>query len=279
MRFFDVTPTGRIINTFSKDMDDIDAQLPRVAEMLTTYAVTILLTLAVVAYVIPYFLIPIVPVFLAYLLVARVSRPTLQQTKRVEHATRSPVVSQLGATIEGLTTVHAFTKESQFAARFQQLVDLNARVLLADVYSNRWLALRLEFITLTMAVMVSAWVVGLSRQLSPELAGLALLYVSTLTGLFEYTTRLGSEVEARFTAVERIMQYTQQVPVEEEHGESDSGSAQHRRFKETPALRTSSVDFTVRGEEMGRQNKSVERFERVVWQGVDFHRHLCLHSA
>ena len=38
-------------------------------------------------------------------------------------------------------------------------------------------------------------------------AGLALAYASQLSGIFQYTVRLSTETEARFTSVERIQSY------------------------------------------------------------------------
>ena len=142
-------------------------------------------------------------------------RTPFTSSERLSHTARSPLVSQLQVTVDGLATVHAFTKEATFTATFGRRLDLYLRVLLADVYANRWYALRLELVTLGMTAAVAGLVVGLSGTLDPELAGLALLYASTLTGLFEYTTRLSSEAEARFTSIERISRHIENVPPEE----------------------------------------------------------------
>jgi hypothetical protein len=57
-------------------------------------------------------------------------------------------------------------------------------------------------------------VAGLRDDIDPELAGLALLYVSSLGGLFQFTSRMLAECEARFTAVERITSYIDTLPEE-----------------------------------------------------------------
>lgn len=196
-------------------MDDADTQLPRVLESLLQNIIYILMTVAVIAYVLPYFLIPAAALCCLYIVVVRFYSPMQRQVKRLAHTARSPLVSQLQVTVDGLATVHAFAKEATFAATFARQLDLYLRVLLADVYANRWYALRLEFVTLGMTASVAGLIVGLSGTLDPELAGLALLYASTLTGLFEYTTRLSSEAEARFTSIERIIRHIQNVAPEE----------------------------------------------------------------
>lgn len=61
-------------------------------------------------------------------------------------------------------------------------------------------------------------VAGLRDSIDPEKAGLALLYVSSLGGLFQFTSRMLAECEARFTAVERITSYIETLP--EEHTDS-----------------------------------------------------------
>lgn len=65
---------------------------------------------------------------------------------------------------------------------------------------------------------VALLVAGLRDSIAPESAGLALLYVSTLGGLFQFTSRMIAEVEARFTAVERITSYIDTLPQEAEGG-------------------------------------------------------------
>ncbi|TDH15506.1 hypothetical protein EPR50_G00032240 [Perca flavescens] len=51
-------------------------------------------------------------------------------------------------------------------------------------------------------------------QIPPAYAGLAISYAVQLTGLFQFTVRLASETEARFTSVERIHHYIQSLSQE-----------------------------------------------------------------
>lgn len=47
----------------------------------------------------------------------------------------------------------------------------------------------------------------LHGQVPPALAGLALSYAAHISGVFQYTLRLVSEIEIRFISVERISSY------------------------------------------------------------------------
>ena len=49
--------------------------------------------------------------------------------------------------------------------------------------------------------------VALRGSVEVAFAGLALAYASQLSGIFQYTVRLSTETEARFTSVERINNY------------------------------------------------------------------------
>ena len=44
----------------------------------------------------------------------------------------------------------------------------------------------------------------LRRVVDPSFAGLALAYATQLSGIFQYTVRLSTETEARFTSVQRL---------------------------------------------------------------------------
>lgn len=48
----------------------------------------------------------------------------------------------------------------------------------------------------------------LRGSVEASFAGLALAYAAQLSGIFQYTVRLSTETEARFTSVQRISNYT-----------------------------------------------------------------------
>jgi len=69
MSFFDTTPSGRILNRFSKDIYTIDEIIPRslLAFLFTFFAV--INTIVVVSYATPLFMIVILPLTVLYLLI------------------------------------------------------------------------------------------------------------------------------------------------------------------------------------------------------------------
>ncbi|EDQ90078.1 uncharacterized protein MONBRDRAFT_82, partial [Monosiga brevicollis MX1] len=214
MAFFDSTPTGRILNRFAKDLDDVDVQLPAVLEQLLQNMFLIIFSLGVVAYVVPWFLIPLVPIMCFYVYLVRYFRPTQRETKRLDNISRSPLFSHLTATLQGLPTLHAFAKERPFLRELCLRLDENTMAFYSFWYSSRWFAYRLDFVTIMLTASVAVLMLILRNDIDPELAGLGLLYVSSLGGMFQFTTRLTAETEARFTAVERITGYITDLPSE-----------------------------------------------------------------
>ena len=69
MSFFDTTPSGRILNRFSKDIYTIDEIVPRsIFAFLTTFF-AVLSTIFVISYATPIFTSVIVPLVIFYMLV------------------------------------------------------------------------------------------------------------------------------------------------------------------------------------------------------------------
>ena len=102
MYFFDTTPTGRILNRFTKDIDMIDFMMPNTLRFFMIMLGSIVSVFVVIAYSTPIFLAVLGPVVFVLLLILIVYLPTSRQLRRLESVTRSPVFSHVAETIQGV---------------------------------------------------------------------------------------------------------------------------------------------------------------------------------
>ena len=183
MAFFDTTPTGRILNRFSKDLDEIDIHLPFNTESSCQNIIRIFISIAMIATVFPWFLVGLLPLIVLFLLIVRVFNRSVRQLKRMDGVTRSPLYSHLTATVQGLSTLHAYNKMADFNAVFKEYLDLNTRPLFLFFCSNRWLAVRLDMLTVGIVSIAALMVVLIKGTLPPAFLGLVLTYSLRVRGL------------------------------------------------------------------------------------------------
>jgi len=214
MQFFDTTPTGRIQNLFSRDMDEVDVWLPITVENILQNLWIVLFAVLFVCLVFPWFIIPLLILAVFFYMISTVFRVAIRDLKRLESVSQSPIFSWVGATVQGLRTIHAFEKESDFLARFTKMFDENTTCLYLGSIAMRWLAVRIDTLAVTSVCITAFLTVILHGQVPPALAGLALAYAAHISGVFHYTVRLMSDTEVRFISVERLNLYHESLECE-----------------------------------------------------------------
>uniref|UniRef100_A0A672PR58 ATP binding cassette subfamily C member 12 n=1 Tax=Sinocyclocheilus grahami TaxID=75366 RepID=A0A672PR58_SINGR len=204
MSFFDTTPTGRLVNRFSKDQDEVDAVLPFNMENFLQFCLIVTFTLLTICVVFPYLLIAVAVLAVIFATILYVFQRSIRQMKRMENVSRSPWISLTTSTIQGLSTIHAYDKRKQF----KMLSDTNSNHFMLFNCGTRWLSFWLDFLSATVTLIVALFVVLSSNEaINPSQKGLALSYTIQLTGILQFVVRLSTEVEAKFTSVERLLEY------------------------------------------------------------------------
>ncbi|XP_076459189.1 multidrug resistance-associated protein 1-like [Babylonia areolata] len=209
MHFFDVTPLGRIINRFSKDIDLIDNVLPMNVRMFLLCFLHVLGTVVIISMGTPVFLAVILPLMIVYYFVQRFYVATSRQLKRLESTSRSPIFSHFGETITGATTIRAFHQQDHFISQSEGKVDENQVSYFPSIVSNRWLAIRLEFVGNCIIFFASLFAVIGREDLSPGIVGLSVSYAMNVTQTLNWMVRMTCELETNIVAVERVKEYTE----------------------------------------------------------------------
>ncbi|XP_048350845.1 ATP-binding cassette sub-family C member 4 isoform X2 [Sphaerodactylus townsendi] len=207
--FFDRNPIGRILNRFSKDIGHLDDLLPLTFLDFIQVLLQLLSVVGVAVVVMPWILIPLVPLFIIFVFLRRYFLDTSRDIKRLESTTRSPVFSHLSSSLQGLWTIRAFKAEQRFQELFDAHQDLHSEAWFLFLTTSRWFAVRLDAICAIFVVVVAFSCVLLAQTLDAGQVGLALSYAITLMGMFQWGVRQSAEVENLMISVERVMEYTE----------------------------------------------------------------------
>ncbi|XP_043350866.1 ATP-binding cassette sub-family C member 12 isoform X3 [Dermochelys coriacea] len=207
MSFFDTTPTGRLMNRFSKDVDELDVRLPFHAENFLQQFFMVISILIIIAIVFPFLLIAVVVLATIFVILFQIFQRAIRELKRMENISRSPWFSHITSSVQGLSVIHAYNKKEEYINQFKMLNDENCSHFLLFNYALRWFAVRTD-ILMTLVTFIVALFVALSPPfISTAAKGLALSYIIQLSGLLQVCVRTGTEIEAKFTSVEQIQEY------------------------------------------------------------------------
>ena len=206
--FFDVTPTGRILNRFAGDMDQIDGLLPRFFLMLLEkiwemFGVMVLCCLST-----PYFVLLFIPLGFVFVRWMNYFRATNRVLKRLESVSRSPVISLFEETLRGLDSIRGYGMSQTFVKELENRMDINNSAYWFYYISGRWLSVRLDGLSCIVVYAAAAAIVAFSDSISLIAAGLALVYAMMMTAKLQGLVRNAVDVEGYMVAVERLKYYS-----------------------------------------------------------------------
>ncbi|XP_033096664.1 ATP-binding cassette sub-family C member 8-like [Anneissia japonica] len=209
-RFFDTTPTGRILNRFSSDMQVLDQKMLNMLPFHIRTAMLVIGGLIVNAIVSYIFVIPIIPIALAYYFLLKYYLSASRDSKRIESITRSPVYSHFGETINGLDSVRAFQEQVPFLQRLVEKIDHNSTILLYQQVLTLWLSVRLSAVgsLIILSSGIATLIPGSLGYLDASLVGLAITYAISMSTFLSVIVQRMAQIETMMNAMERSQRWT-----------------------------------------------------------------------
>ncbi|XP_053473507.1 multidrug resistance-associated protein 1 isoform X2 [Ictalurus furcatus] len=207
MSFFERTPSGNLVNRFSKETDTIDSVIPSIIKMFMGSLFNVLGSCAVILIATPLVGIIILPLGLFYFFVQRFYVASSRQLKRLESVSRSPVYTHFSETLLGTSVIRAFGVQKRFIGESDRRVDHNQKAYFPSIVANRWLAVRLEFVGNCIVMFAALFAVMARDSLSPGIMGLSISYALQVTASLNWLVRMSSELETNIVAVEKVKEY------------------------------------------------------------------------
>ncbi|KAJ2794766.1 hypothetical protein H4R20_006118, partial [Coemansia guatemalensis] len=210
MSFFDTTPTGRILNRFSSDVESCDQRLSSEVTDLMELVGLIASALAIIGITMPRLLIitPLLAIGSRYYQKQYIS--SSREIRRLDSTTRSPIFAHFHETAAGITTIRAYNQQSRFITENEYRIGQHIRVDNASLLLNQWLAMRLE--TIGNLIMLGAalnTVATMHRSGTGDgsLIGVVISSTFVMAGAFNWLMRTFSDIEVCMTHLERAVEY------------------------------------------------------------------------
>ncbi|XP_076254933.1 putative multidrug resistance-associated protein lethal(2)03659 isoform X1 [Rhynchophorus ferrugineus] len=217
MRFFNTNPSGRILNRFSKDMNQVDEVLPFTLLDTLQISLTVCAISVVIASVNPWVLLPTVIMLIIFYFLRVVYLATSRDVKRLEGIKRSPVYSHLTASLQGLTTIRAFGAQEILKAEFDSYQNAYSSAYFMFLGATRTFGFWLDMHCVAFIALVTFSFLFFDTESFGGNVGLAITQSLNLTGMFQWGMRQWSELENIMTCVERIKEYADVVPERDEN--------------------------------------------------------------
>jgi ABC-type multidrug transport system fused ATPase/permease subunit len=203
-RYYDITPIGRLLNRLTSDAGTLDGNISMQFTQVIFQGVAWLSAVFVFAGVTPVFLIfsliltgTFVWIFMRFL-------PTSQSLRRLEMVSLSPLISNFGALLSGLTTVRAFCAEPAFLSRVISVVDEFQKNDHFYWSLQEWLMIRFDVLSSISTFLLT--VLAIYSNLTAGLTAFVLVAAQNFVASTHALCRQYGQLQLDFVSVERVVE-------------------------------------------------------------------------
>ncbi|KAK4879110.1 hypothetical protein RN001_007256 [Aquatica leii] len=207
LNFFNLNPSGRILNRFAKDLGTIDDILPNVAIVAFRIFFNSIGVLIVTCIISPWFIIPTVCILVSFFCVRKIYLATNLNVLRVESISRSPIYGHANTCLQGLATIRIFGVERALTDEFNKFLDERSSVYYLSISTARALSFWTDCTCFLYIFFITVYFV-LDKESTGESIGLAISQIMQLTGQLAWGIKQLTDVESCMISVERVLEYS-----------------------------------------------------------------------
>ncbi|KAK0388536.1 hypothetical protein NLU13_4779 [Sarocladium strictum] len=226
LSWFKVIPIGRVTNRFSSDMASIDNNLPGLLRNCIDFFILLLFRIAAISAILPVFMVPSLFACLFGITLGELYTRTAVIIKRLTSSAQSPVFSQFGDTLAGLPVVRARAGMSEsFSEELATKLRIWAASSETNYNCNRWIAVRVDFVTALVSLAAGMIAVGKSGAIGAGLVGFSLTNANGLSSNILTLVRAMNDLEVEMQSFHRVKEYVKLEPEEkDDENYSDEGA-------------------------------------------------------
>jgi ABC-type multidrug transport system fused ATPase/permease subunit len=201
MHFFHVTPIGKLLSFFSKDVEIIDDQLVDNALMLQIFGWILILALSVVCYNLPIFAGIAAALLAIYAYVVRLFIAASERMMKEAGQNMSQVVAHTSETLSGLPVVRAFRMQDRFVRDNIQYQTHSTVSTFAVANLSLWLAFRVDIIGCLLVI--CCCLLAVLGDINPSDAGLIVSNSFQILLFFSIMSRTMGETHDNMGSADR----------------------------------------------------------------------------
>ncbi|QDS76977.1 hypothetical protein FKW77_005636 [Venturia effusa] len=201
-RFYDVTPVGRLMNRLTSDIGTVDGNISNSFMVVASNLITWCTSVFIIATVTPAFLVFAFLVSGTFIWIFFQFLPTSQSLRRLEMVSLSPLMSNFGELLHGLTTVRAFQAEHNFQETVISTVDKFQGMDHFYWSTQNWLMFRYDYLAALSAFALK--ILAIYTNVSPGLTAFVLIAAGNYVSATRVLCRRYGQLQMEFVSVERV---------------------------------------------------------------------------
>ena len=198
----DTIPLGRLMNRLTSDIGVVDGNISEQFQAIAFQVITWISSVLVIATATPVFLLFSLVLTVAFVVVFLRFLPTSQSLRRLEMVSLSPLLSNFGELLHGLTTVRAFHAESRFQSRVISVVDKFQGMDHFYWSLQSWLMYRFESLSALSTFCLTA--LALYTNTTPGLVAFVLIAANNFVESTHALCKQYGQLQMDFVSVERV---------------------------------------------------------------------------